>query len=214
MPEPDLLSDPIQAPPQEFSAGNQQTGIYDLINSNWNWTDTLGDPNVGFPPSHIPPEGVGFGPPWHLTQFKLFYGENAQDNITLTITGTDSSYGPTLLDLPEGPDGLTVILPTHLRLDASSVLTASCPDGGELTAEVFLTLLGDEEIPSTIQGTIDGTNSVFSVGPVLRRAQVWKNGLLMTLNVDCSGGNSSRYIVFLAGHIPQPGDKLLIYGWI
>lgn len=66
----------------------------------------------------------------------------------------------------------------------------------------------------TIAGLIDGTNTVFSIGPQVRRAQVWKNGLLMTLNVDCAVGVPSRYVTFLAGHIPQPGDKLLIYGWI
>lgn len=68
--------------------------------------------------------------------------------------------------------------------------------------------------PATIYGVIDGTNAVFSTGVVLRRAQIWKNGKLMTLNVGCAFGAPTQYVLFLAGHIPQPGDTLLIYGWI
>lgn len=66
----------------------------------------------------------------------------------------------------------------------------------------------------TLVGLIDGTNAVYSTGVVLRRAQIWKNGLMMTLNVDVVFGAPSQYVKFLDGHIPQTGDSLLIYGWI
>lgn len=212
-PEPNLLSDPIQAPPQQFSTGGPRTGIYHFHDLDWNWTNTLGDPNVCSPPSADPPDGVGFGPPWLLSSMRLFYNEFPAAAVTLTITGVGGSYGPTVLNIPSGPDGLTVAIDPPLHLDNASVLTASEASGLEVEGEIYMTLSGDE-IPSTIQGAIDGTNAVFSVGPMLRRAQVWKNGLLMTLNVDCAVGVPSRYVTFLAGHIPQPGDKLLIYGWI
>jgi hypothetical protein len=64
----------------------------------------------------------------------------------------------------------------------------------------------------TIQGSIDGTNTVFTVGAPLRRARVSKNGVLMTLNEDCYF--AGRSTTFSGAQIPQPGDALLIEGYI
>jgi hypothetical protein len=66
--------------------------------------------------------------------------------------------------------------------------------------------------PGTIIGPIDGTNRIFHVGVVLRRAQIWRNGVLMTLNYDVSFGN--RYMVFSVGQTPQVGDSIMMFGWI
>jgi hypothetical protein len=64
----------------------------------------------------------------------------------------------------------------------------------------------------TIQGVLDGTNTMFSTGVVLRRAQIWWNGVLMTLESDCTFG--SRSLLFLGTQIPQAGDVLTIQGWV
>lgn len=64
----------------------------------------------------------------------------------------------------------------------------------------------------TIQGALDGVNATFTLGVTLRRAQIWRNGLLMTQNFDCIFG--SRVIIFLPGQIPQPGDVIEVQGYV
>jgi hypothetical protein len=64
----------------------------------------------------------------------------------------------------------------------------------------------------TIQGNLDGTNILFSTGVELRRAQVWWNGILMSLDFDCAFGG--RWLQFLGTQIPKRGDIVTIQGWI
>lgn len=64
----------------------------------------------------------------------------------------------------------------------------------------------------TVQGAMDGLNSVFTLSVRLRRMRVFRNGILMTLGLDCVTGLSS--IVFLAGQIPQPGDIVTVSGYV
>lgn len=56
----------------------------------------------------------------------------------------------------------------------------------------------------SVKGVIDGTNAVFTLGVVVPRAMIFRNGVAMTLNTDCTF--SGQTIVFLPGHIPQAGD--------
>lgn len=64
----------------------------------------------------------------------------------------------------------------------------------------------------TIQGTIDGTNPTFTVGAYCRRVKVYKNGIIMSLNVDVAFGGTG--LVFLNNQQPQPGDVVTMEGWI
>jgi hypothetical protein len=59
-----------------------------------------------------------------------------------------------------------------------------------------------------VQGVIDGTNTVFTLGVIFSRAMVFKNGQGMTLNVDCVC--SGRTVLFLPGRVPQPGDTITV----
>jgi len=63
----------------------------------------------------------------------------------------------------------------------------------------------------TIAGVLDGTNNLFTVSLPLARIQLWRNGLLQTLNQDFVAGPTA--IVFLPGSIPQPGDILTLLGY-
>lgn len=91
-----------------------------------------------------------------------------------------------------------------------------------------ITILGERPLPApipvprpnqpqqlttqnAIQGVIDGINANFTSAVAFRRAQIWKNGVLMIQNVDCCAANQS--IVFLTPQIPQPGDVLKIEAW-
>jgi len=60
-------------------------------------------------------------------------------------------------------------------------------------------------VNGTIQGTIDGKNTVFTL-PRLQAALVFRNGQLMTFTVDCVYTNG--IIVFLPGQVPVPGDVI------
>jgi hypothetical protein len=135
-----------------------ETGVYDVRNLDWTWTDTLGTPNIGLPPSAAPPDGVGFGPPWYLTSMNLFY-QTLAETVLLTIAGTSATYGPTSLAIPSGPDGLTVPFDTPLELDADSVITAS-GDGAEVGSDIFLSLASSlaPSIPADGVPAGDGTN--------------------------------------------------------
>jgi hypothetical protein len=63
----------------------------------------------------------------------------------------------------------------------------------------------------TISGGCDGSNSLFTWGCSLSRAQVFRNGLLQTNGVDIANGQTA--VVFLNGIVPQPGDTLTILGY-
>jgi hypothetical protein len=64
----------------------------------------------------------------------------------------------------------------------------------------------------SIQGTMDGVNAVFWIQGFIRRAQVWRNGQLMTLNQDCKVEGPA--VRFLNSQIPQPGDILKMEVWL
>lgn len=66
--------------------------------------------------------------------------------------------------------------------------------------------------PGPISGAIDGTNSVFITGVQIKRARVFRNGILQTQNLDCSVGSNS--VVFLKNSLPQVGDSLLFQVWL
>jgi hypothetical protein len=142
------------------AAVTPENGIYDFHDLDWNWTNVLGAPNACPPPSADPPGGVGFGPPWFLSSMRLFYNEHAAANVTLTITGVGGSYGPTVLNIPSGPDGLTVNFDPPLELDDASVLTASEEAGLEVQADIFMTLssTSDGDIPEGGAPAGDGTD--------------------------------------------------------
>lgn len=61
----------------------------------------------------------------------------------------------------------------------------------------------------SVQGAIDGVNAVFTLGVVVPRAMIFRNGVAMTLNTDCT--HSGQTIVFLPGQIPQPGDIITAF---
>lgn len=63
----------------------------------------------------------------------------------------------------------------------------------------------------TIQGKVDGVNRIFTVVAYLHRAQVFKNGILQTLNYDCAFGGLG--LVFMKRSTPVPGDIITISGW-
>lgn len=65
----------------------------------------------------------------------------------------------------------------------------------------------------TISGGVDGVNALFLIGASVARLQVFRNGLLQTINQDVVSGPTA--IVFLPGAIPQPGDVItaLAFGY-
>jgi hypothetical protein len=64
--------------------------------------------------------------------------------------------------------------------------------------------------PITVSGTIDGTNSVFTLSAVPSFLMLWTNGLLQD---PSSYAISGALVVFLPGSVlPQPGDDLIAYG--
>jgi hypothetical protein len=64
----------------------------------------------------------------------------------------------------------------------------------------------------TIQGVMNGVNPEFIIGCWMRRAQVWRNGQLMTLNVDCCVGGQK--IMFMGSQVPQSGDIIMVEAWL
>jgi hypothetical protein len=61
-------------------------------------------------------------------------------------------------------------------------------------------------------GLNDGINGVFYTQVVLKRAQIFVNGRMQTLNYQCAA--SGRYIVFLPGFIPPVSSIINVIGWI
>ena len=64
----------------------------------------------------------------------------------------------------------------------------------------------------SIQGVMDGINTVFSTGVYLKQADIFLNGLVQTygINVWLSG----QFIIFLPGCVPQAGDRILASGYV
>ena len=67
-------------------------------------------------------------------------------------------------------------------------------------------------LDGTIQGLIDGSNAYFTLGVTVRRGRVFRNGVQLTLNNDCVF--NGRYILFLPGATPQPGDVITAHAYI
>ena len=64
----------------------------------------------------------------------------------------------------------------------------------------------------SIQGAINGVNTVYTLGAMVKRAKIFRNGLLQTLNYDCVF--SGQTIVFLSINLPpQTGDVITALAW-
>lgn len=63
----------------------------------------------------------------------------------------------------------------------------------------------------TIQGVIDGVNSVLVWSVYLPRVDVFRNGICLTQGVDYGAGPTA--VAFFPGAIPQPGDIITIKGY-
>jgi len=63
-----------------------------------------------------------------------------------------------------------------------------------------------------IIGAIDGVNTNFQTSIFFHRAQVFRNGILQTLNFDCSFCGTG--LKFVPGSVPQRGDRISIVGWV
>jgi hypothetical protein len=64
----------------------------------------------------------------------------------------------------------------------------------------------------TVQGAIDGVNRAFRIAVPLHRAQVFRNGVLQTLNFDCSFSGTG--LLFAKSSVPIKGDRVSIVGWV
>ena len=63
-----------------------------------------------------------------------------------------------------------------------------------------------------IFGLLDGINTVFYTGVNVQKARVYLNGLFLMPTLDFSFYGDT--VVFAANRVPQPGDTLLILGWL
>lgn len=63
----------------------------------------------------------------------------------------------------------------------------------------------------TIQGNIDGVNSVFQWQIVFPLIQLYRNGVRLTQGVDYGAGTTA--VAFLPGAIPVAGDILTLEGY-
>ena len=64
----------------------------------------------------------------------------------------------------------------------------------------------------TLQGTVDGINTTFTMAIYLHRARIFVNGVLQTQNVDVGFGGTA--MKFLPQSIPQPGDIITVEGYV
>ena len=71
---------------------------------------------------------------------RLYYGGSAAANVTFTINGTTQTYGPAVLNIPAGADGLTIDFDTPFRLDAASVFYGEPGGRRGDGSDIFLTL--------------------------------------------------------------------------
>lgn len=63
----------------------------------------------------------------------------------------------------------------------------------------------------TIQGSLDGVNSLFQWQIYFPLIQVYRNGVRLTNGVDYGAGSTA--IAFLAGAVPVAGDIITIEGY-
>lgn len=66
-------------------------------------------------------------------------------------------------------------------------------------------------IDGTIQGNIDGINSVFTWQVYFPLISLFRNGVYLTQGVDYGAGPNA--VAFMPGSIPQPGDVLTLKGY-
>jgi hypothetical protein len=64
----------------------------------------------------------------------------------------------------------------------------------------------------TITGTLDGVNAQFFLAYPVSTANIYRNGILMTIGTDCNFG--ANVVTFLAGQIPVVGDIITAEGWL
>jgi hypothetical protein len=74
----------------------------------------------------------------------------------------------------------------------------------EPPAQMFSTANG------SLQGVMDGVNTLFTMGVTLKRGRVWRNGVLQTHGTDVAVVGQA--VVFLPGAEPQPGDIITVFG--
>jgi hypothetical protein len=65
-------------------------------------------------------------------------------------------------------------------------------------------------LPTTLTGSINGTNTTFTIPAAPTSLELYRNGVLLKSTVDYT--LSTTTITFLAGAIPQTGDTLT--GWV
>jgi hypothetical protein len=63
----------------------------------------------------------------------------------------------------------------------------------------------------TIQGVVDGVNTIFTVGVYLHRAQVTVNGVVQTQNWDFAFGGTA--LIFMPISVPAAGSVITVQGW-
>lgn len=209
-PAPVLVSSPLTPPPQQFTTAqtfiNQQSNIVQVL--IFLRRQSSGGPQAALPGQGLPGQVLpGFNIPFRQHGFMLVEGKDYTRNKGLV----------TLLIPPPGPsDRLTaVIFQKGLQLGGATPARYVAPwqlplplegpyDGlGNLYAVVF---------GPTINGSLDGVNKVFQTSVQMPRWQIFRNGILQTLNVDvyAPGGNT---FAFATGAVPQPGDILTAMGY-
>lgn len=105
--------------------------------------------------------------------------------------------GTDVVIIAKGSDGY------HLESDSTQATGLRWVTSGTvlIPPDVF------NEVPA---GTVNGSNAVFTTAetPVAASVRVFKNGLRQTLTVDYT--IATETITFVAGNIPQTGDRLLV----
>lgn len=207
VPPPFLISSPLTPPPQQFT--NVPTlidGQADIVQvllflrqSSTGATAIL--PNQGLPGRGLPGFGIA------NLQHGVLLNEGADykrvgGRVTLTVA---PAPGETITVVVfargvalGGPKPRRFIAPWQLPLPLDGSY-----DGVSTDYQIHF--------GPTIFGKLDGINRSFSFGVNLRRASVYRNGLLQTLNVDVMTGPTS--VLFTPVSIPQPGDVITILGW-
>lgn len=119
----------------------------------------------------------------------------------------------TMVVPPTSSDALTALVYTiGEQLGGASPFLASLPwslpvegayDGVSLSYSIVF--------GPTIMGGVDGRNNLFTWGVQIPRGQIFRNGILQTLNADVVMGPTA--MVFLPGAIPQPGDVITMLGY-
>jgi hypothetical protein len=143
------------------------------------------------------------------------------ENPAGTLNGSNTTFNLSQVPTPVSAlsvyrNGLLQAIGIDYTLSGSTLtfLPASIPKSSDIVS-AFYRVAGtgptakfvDAETPA---GTVDGTNVTFTLANApnpLLSLKLFKNGILMTQNVDYSlSGNT---IVFNTSAMPQPGDSLL-----